>query len=377
MKNQMTSRDYELISAYLDNQLGNQERERLEARLKIDPALQKELNTLAQTRSLLHNMPKIRAPRNYYINPQVVSKTVESRSPMHWAPAMGIVSAVATILLVMVIFGDTFLTSTTPVALAPAAPAESVTVQQEVARSEGSTPSPTEAPPSVMMQAPAIEPSMLPAETLPVDEVQNPTPTTIYLFAYPPTATQIITSTLLGDQAKATVVTCDVYLAGSAYPTIPYILDCPTPTLEQSLSLQGIIPTPAVIITETITLTLTLNTTPSPAPTLIPTDTPLPFLIQEPSPTPYPSIVPSDTPAPLMNAAPITEQSAPSAKQLPSQEMDTGYPTATQTVVVGENPSPLNISFIRYLVLAAEISLAAIAIIAGILAIILRVRTGR
>ena len=82
MKNQMTSRDYELISAYLDNQLGNQERERLEARLKIDPVLQKELNELSQTRSLLHNMPKIRAPRNYYINAQSVSKTAESRPLM-------------------------------------------------------------------------------------------------------------------------------------------------------------------------------------------------------------------------------------------------------------------------------------------------------
>ena len=78
---------------------------------------------------------------------------------------MGIVSAFATILLVLVIFGDTFLTSTTPVALAPAAPAESVAVQQEVQRSEASTSSPTEAQPLVMMQAPAIESPILPQDT--------------------------------------------------------------------------------------------------------------------------------------------------------------------------------------------------------------------
>ena len=78
-----------------------------------------------------------------------------------------------------------------------------------------------------------------------------------------------------------------------------------------------------------------------------------------------------------MNAAPSIEQSAPSAKQLPGQEMDTGNPTPTDADIVGEQPSAPNITFIHYLVLAAEISLAAIAIIAGLLAIILRVRTGR
>jgi hypothetical protein len=377
MTNQMTSREYELISAYLDNQLGNQERERLEARLKIDPALQKELNELSQTRSLLHNMPKIRAPRNYYINPQAVSKTVEGRLPVRWAPVMGIVSAVATILLVMVIFGDQFLTSTTPVALAPAAPAESVSVQKEVQRSEAASTTPTEAEPMVMMQAPVIESPIPPQDTISVEGEQNPTPTTIYLFAFPPTTTPEITDTILGEQAKVTAISCEEYLANGAYPTLPYLLDCSTPTPQQSFSLQGIPPTSSATITITITYTLKLNTTPSPATTLIPSDTPFPTSTQEPSATPNPSIVPSDTPGMLMNAAPSIDQSAPSAKQLPGQEMDTGSSTPTEAIVVGEHPSTPNFSFIHYLVLTAEISLAAIAILAGIVAIIFRIRIGR
>jgi hypothetical protein len=384
MTNQITSRDYELISAYLDNQLGSQERERFEARLKIDPVLQKELNELSQTRSLLHSMPKIRAPRNYYITPQVVSKTVDSRPPMRWAPVRGIVSAIATILLVMVIFGDTFLTSTTPVALAPAsvslspaAPAESVSVQQEVQRSEVSTTSPTEAPPMVLMQAPVIESPMPPQDTMTVGGDQNPTPTTIYLFAYPPTATPEITSTILGEQAKVTELTCEEYLANGAYPTLPYLLNCSTPTPQLSFSLQGLSPTSSATIPITITYTLTLISTPSPTVTVITVDTPFPTSTQVPSATPYPSVVPSDTPSLLMNAAPSIEQSVPSAKQLPDQEMDTGNTTPTQAIVDGEQPSAPNITFIRYLVLTAEISLAAIAILAGLIAIILRIRTGR
>jgi hypothetical protein len=385
MTNQMTSRDYELISAYLDNQLGNQERERFEARLKIDPILQKGLKELSQTRSLLRALPKIRAPRNYYINAQDVSMTENSRPLMKWAPAMGIVSALATILLVLVIFGDTFLTSTTPVALAPAAPValasaapvESVSDQQEVQRIEASTSSPTETQPSIMMQAPAIESPILPQDTMTAEGEQIPTPTTIYLFAFLPTATPEITSTILGEQAKIAEITCEEYLASGAYPTLPYIPDCPTPTPLQSFSLQGIPPTSTVTITLTITYTLELNTTPSSTETLNPTITPSPKFTQEFSATPYPSVIPSDTAAPLMNAAPSIEQSAPSAKQLPGQEMDTGVASPTEAEVAEEQSSAPNTSFIRYLILAAEISLAAIAIIAGIIAIILRVRTGR
>ena len=116
-----------------------------------------------------------------------------------------------------------------------------------------------------------------------VEGEQNPTPTTIYLFAYPPTATPEITSTILGEQAKVTEITCEEYLANGAYPTLPYLLDCPTPTPQLPFSLQGISPTSTVIITITITHTLTLNVTPSPSATLIPTDTSLPTLTQEPS----------------------------------------------------------------------------------------------
>jgi hypothetical protein len=57
--------------------------------------------------------------------------------------------------------------------------------------------------------------------------------------------------------------------------------------------------------------------------------------------------------------------------------MDTGNPTPIVSDIAEEQPSTPNVTFIHYLVLAAEVSLAAIAIIAVIVAIILRIRTGR
>jgi anti-sigma factor RsiW len=93
MKNQITSRDYELISAYLDNQLGSQERVRLEARMKANPELQNEMHEISKTRLLIRSLPKIRAPRNYYINAQTGVKPARARQSLQLAPTFGIISA--------------------------------------------------------------------------------------------------------------------------------------------------------------------------------------------------------------------------------------------------------------------------------------------
>src|SRR4030042_5355317 len=119
MKNQITSRDYELISAYLDSQLGNQERALLESRLKADPELQNELHEITKTRLLIRNLPILRAPHNYYIK----AEAVRVRPTQRLAPVFGIVLAVARVLLALVIFGSTFFNTNPQVALAPAVPA--------------------------------------------------------------------------------------------------------------------------------------------------------------------------------------------------------------------------------------------------------------
>lgn len=58
-------RDYELLSAYLDDALEADERAALEARLETDAALRRELAALRQTVALIRALPTLKAPRNF------------------------------------------------------------------------------------------------------------------------------------------------------------------------------------------------------------------------------------------------------------------------------------------------------------------------
>jgi hypothetical protein len=362
MKNQITSRDYELISAYLDNQLGSKDRIKLEERLKLEPELRKEMHEISKTRVLIRSLPRLRAPRNFYItekdNLNVRAKPVGLLPNRRLSPALGIVSAIATILLALVIFGDTLLTSTTPVALSPAveAPSEALSVQQEIEQVGDETPPPTEAAPLMLMGAPAASTPPPSEQAFKIGESWNATPTTIYLYAYPPTATPEHPLSILNDQTEIAGRICESYYATGASPTEAYLYHCPTPTNTPSYLLQGTLPT----------------ATPTPSPTSTPTPTPSPTPSPSPSPTPTATeVVPSG-----LNAAATVEEEVPLGKQPGSANADSTNRTlpVAQTTETPET-SP-NIAFLRYVVLAVEVSLAAIAIIAGVTAIILRIRAG-
>ena len=64
-----SSRDLEQLSAYLDGQLSQSDRTRLEIRIQSDPALASALEELRQTRALLRRTPHRRAPRNFTLTP--------------------------------------------------------------------------------------------------------------------------------------------------------------------------------------------------------------------------------------------------------------------------------------------------------------------
>ena len=370
MKNQFTSRDYELISAYLDNQLGSQENAHLEARLIADPELRKELHEISKTRALVRNLPKVKAPRNYFVIDKASAK-VKVRSRVFrpsWqnAPAMGIISALATILLVVVIFGDRLLTATSPVAMAPESlvPSEAVSIEQEALRNVESTTAPMEAAPVVMMGAPETISPTLPTDTLKVGPTELATPTTVYLYAYPPPSTTETPSSTLGEQAEITGISCEEFYSGDAYPTYSYLNNCPTPTGTLSLFLQSILITPTSTPSPTFTPTPTTTYTPTPSPT--PTSTPLVS----------PTIAPLDTTSSNIDLAP-TVAGVPSDIEPPSQVLDSGIPTPSMSESMDRPDETPDITFMRYILLVIEISLAGIAIIAGVFAIILRIRAGR
>ncbi len=65
----MDNRDVMLLSAYLDDELTVEERIQFEERLQSDSQLQAELDELRQTIAFIQQMPLLKAPRNYTLNP--------------------------------------------------------------------------------------------------------------------------------------------------------------------------------------------------------------------------------------------------------------------------------------------------------------------
>ncbi len=105
MKDTISKRDWETVSAYLDGQLSQREQARLESRLQKDFQLQIALNELRNTRDVLRSTPRLRVPRNFMLTPEMAGHPI--RIP-RLAPVFGWASAVASFLLVLVLVGDIF-----------------------------------------------------------------------------------------------------------------------------------------------------------------------------------------------------------------------------------------------------------------------------
>ncbi len=110
MKKALSPRDLELLSAYLDDQVQARDRQKVEARLREDADFRKSYEQMRQTRRILRSLPVVRAPRNFTLSP------ARARiPPMQRAiPAFGIVSALASFLLVLVFLGDLLFFSPRP-----------------------------------------------------------------------------------------------------------------------------------------------------------------------------------------------------------------------------------------------------------------------
>ncbi len=91
-------RDVEQLSAFLDGQLSQAEKTRLEARIRSDPALAAALADLRQSRAILRRTPKRRVPRNFTLTPKMAG----IRPPVPRAvPALSWASAVAMLMFVL------------------------------------------------------------------------------------------------------------------------------------------------------------------------------------------------------------------------------------------------------------------------------------
>jgi hypothetical protein len=104
MKTNIPNRDWELLSEYLDQELGSAKQSKLELRIRQEPELRAALEDLRRTRFLLRSAPRMKAPRNFTLKPHMVPQ----RQPRRIYPFFQLASAMATALLLLVFVGEFF-----------------------------------------------------------------------------------------------------------------------------------------------------------------------------------------------------------------------------------------------------------------------------
>ena len=121
----------ELLSAYLDGELEERERQALESRLSRNPALRAELRAMHQTVLLMEELPQVAAPRNFILTDSMVAQArvqpregrVRGRVWSGWtwaAPLLTAATTVVSLLFVVVLVGDIMLSGMGGMASAPA-----------------------------------------------------------------------------------------------------------------------------------------------------------------------------------------------------------------------------------------------------------------
>lgn len=116
-QSQISRRDLEKLSSYLDGVLSARETARLEARLHEDPVLQHALDELRETINLLETLPEAKVPRNFTLTPEMVGMKERPRA----YPVMRLATALATLAFLVVVGVDAISSTMFLRAAAPAA----------------------------------------------------------------------------------------------------------------------------------------------------------------------------------------------------------------------------------------------------------------
>lgn len=118
MKKRLRDRDWQDLSAYLDGELSSRERARLEERLASREDLRTALEELRRVRVILRSQPRLRAPRNFTLGPAFASQRVRRQPSRSLSPVFGLVSALASVLFILVVVGESIFGVARP-AMAP------------------------------------------------------------------------------------------------------------------------------------------------------------------------------------------------------------------------------------------------------------------
>jgi anti-sigma factor RsiW len=106
-KKTVVERREETLSAYIDGELSPRERADLERALAKDPALRDELAALRQVVGVMHEVPQVRVPRSFTLDPAVYGR---AKQPwLQFYPMLRAATVLATVALVFLFAGDLFL----------------------------------------------------------------------------------------------------------------------------------------------------------------------------------------------------------------------------------------------------------------------------
>lgn len=101
--NTQRSKDFERLSAYIDNQLSPAEKAGLETRLAKEPQLQASLNDLRRTILALRSLPTVKPPRSFTLTAEQAGARAR-RGPLF--PVFRLAAALCTLLLALAVARD-------------------------------------------------------------------------------------------------------------------------------------------------------------------------------------------------------------------------------------------------------------------------------
>jgi anti-sigma factor RsiW len=369
MTTKITSRDGEILSAYLDGQLTPRERAHLEKRLREEPQLRNALGELHRTRAILRSQPRLRAPRNFMLTPQMAG-IPGRKAPRLYYPVLRLASVMAGLLFVVLLVGDLLTAPRQPAALQLAQNKTAGQVEQGAPKRAVAPTEKPEAYPGLAAAPPPAAPTTAAAAVAPPG-AGAPTEASIPpQFDVTPIPTETVPSIAAAGVQKLVQAglteTAEARVLSSPTPTPFMMLGAPisptetmsaerlqsTPTLESYPA-----PLTGLALEPTLTQTLEPNQTPTPEPTQ--------------TPTLKPTVKPSHTPTlePTLGPTPST----PPQPEISSAQQR-AYPNVSEPAQPQAEQESANSD--RTILRIFEVSIAFLAVAAGLIAIYLR-RIGR
>jgi anti-sigma factor RsiW len=100
MKRQLSPKDWQLLSDYMDEQLSARQKEDLEKRLQTSAELRQGLQEMHQTRAILRSVPRLKVPHNFTLT-RAMAAEARQRSP--WMQVLSFSSILSLVVVIITV----------------------------------------------------------------------------------------------------------------------------------------------------------------------------------------------------------------------------------------------------------------------------------